>query len=192
VNLKQLFIKNRSYRRFFQEEKIDIYQLKEMVENVRYSASAANLQPMKFILVNQAEMNTQIYEHLNWAAYLKDWKGPEEGERPAAYIIMIGDRKKSPYIDWDYGIALQTILLNAVDKGYGGCSILAFHKEKVRQLLSIPEQFEVAIVIALGKPKENVVIDIVKDGDIRYWRDKDQRHHVPKRDLEELIYQVID
>lgn len=191
MKLRELLLKNRSYRRFFQEDKIEIEDLKKMVENVRFSASAANIQPLKFILITDEAMNEKIFPNLNWAAYLKDWSGPDEGERPSAYIVMIGYQKKSPYIGWDYGIALQTILMGAVEKGYGGCSILAFDKKKVRQLLEIPDEFEIAIVIALGKPKEQVLIDEVSDGDIRYWRDENQVHHVPKRSLAELIYKEI-
>jgi len=191
MELRDLLIKNRSYRRFFQNEKIDLKDLREIVENIRFSASAANIQPIKFIIVNEKTKKEEIFPHLKWAGYLKDWNGPEEGERPPAYIIMIGNRKMSPYIDWDYGIALQTILMSAVDKGWGGCAILAFDKDKVRQVLEVPEEFEMGLVIALGKPKEKVVIDDVRDGDIKYWRGKDQTHHVPKKSLNELIYKEI-
>lgn len=191
MTLKELLLKNRSYRRFYQDEKIGADALREMVENVRFTPSAANKQPLKFVIVTDGSMNEKIFSHLKWAAYLKDWDGPEPGERPSAYIVMLGNRKASPYIDGDYGIAMQTILLSAVEKGYGGCLIASYDKEKVRQLLDIPEELELSVVIALGKPKEEVVIDTAKDGDIKYWRDENRVHHVPKRCLEELIHKEV-
>jgi len=191
MTLRELLLKTRSYRRFYQDETIGAGDLKEIVENVRFTPSAANKQPLKFVIVTDASMGGKIFALLKWAAYLKDWDGPGPGERPSAYIVMLGNRKASPYIDGDYGIAMQTILLSAVEKGYGGCLIASYDKEKVRQLLDIPEELELSVVIALGKPKEEVVIDTAEDGDIKYWRDENRVHHVPKRSLEELIYKEV-
>lgn len=191
MNLRELLLKNRSYRRFYQDEKVSAETLKEFVENVRFTPSAANKQPLKFVLVTDVSMNEQIFSHLKWAAYLSDWDGPEQGERPSAYMVLLGNRKASPYIDADYGIAMQTVLLSAVEKGYGGCLIGSYDKEKVRRLLDIPEELELSVVIALGKPKEKVVVEPVKDDDIKYRRDEHQVHHVPKRSTEELIFKIV-
>jgi nitroreductase len=191
MNLRELLLKNRSYRRFYQDEKISMDTLREIVENVRFTPSAANKQPLKFVLVTDESMNEKIFSHLKWAGYLKDWDGPEHGERPSAYIILMGNRKGSPNIDADFGITMQTILLSAVEKGYGGCLIGSYDKENVRRLLDIPEEFELSVVVALGKPKEQLVVEPVKDDDIKYWRDEHQVHHVPKRTAEELIYKAI-
>ncbi|MCX6578891.1 MAG: nitroreductase family protein [Candidatus Aminicenantes bacterium] len=191
MTLRELLLINRSYRRFYQEVKITGDELKDMVENVRFTPSAANKQPLKFILVSDESMNRDIFPHLKWAGYLPDWDGPGVGERPTAYIIMLGKRKESPNIDADYGIAMQTILLSAAEKGYGGCLIGSLDKDKIRLLLDIPDELEISVIIALGKPKEKVVIDEVKNGDIKYWRDEHQVHHVPKRSLAELVYREI-
>ncbi|HLP58645.1 MAG TPA: nitroreductase family protein [Candidatus Deferrimicrobium sp.] len=191
MTLRDLLLKTRSYRRFYEEKKISIEELKEMVDNVRLAPSAANKQPLKFILVTDENMNQKIFPYLRWAGYLPEWDGPGVGERPTAYIIMMGNRKESPNIDADYGIAMQTIMLSAVEKGYGGCLIGSFDKDKVRELLNIPSELETPVIFALGKPKEEVVIDEVKEGNIKYWRDEQQVHHVPKRKLEDLIFKLI-
>ena len=191
MDLKELLLKNRSYRRFYQEEKLDMPLLEDIIRNVRVTPSPANLQPLKFVLINDAAVNDKIFPSLKWAAYIKDWPGPEEGERPAAYILILGDRKKSAHIHWDYGIAMQTILLSAVDRGYGGCAIAAFDKEKVREILAIPRELEVAAVIALGKPKEKVVLEDLADDDITYRRDAEGVHHVPKRKVKDLIFRKV-
>lgn len=186
--IRDLIEKNRSCRRFDESAAISEIQLRNWVDLARLSASGANLQPLKFMLANQPERNAAIFECLAWAGYLKDWKGPERGERPAAYIVILGDTEIGKRFDTDLGIAAQSILLGAVEAGYGGCMIASIQQDKLRGALEIPERYNILLVIALGKPVEQVVIEPVKpDGNIQYWRDADGTHHVPKRDLDELI-----
>jgi nitroreductase len=186
--IRDLILKNRSYRRFHQEVAIDRETLRELVDLARCSASAANRQPLKYILSCQPEKNALIFKHLAWAASLKDWPGPSEGERPSAYIIVLGDTEISKNFGVDPGIAAQSILLGAVDRGLGGCMLAAIQRDGLRKDLNIPERYEIILAIALGKPKEKVVLETVgPDGDTRYWRDKESVHHVPKRRLDDII-----
>jgi nitroreductase len=186
--LKDLILKNRSYRRFYEEVPVEIETLRELVDLARLSASSANLQPLKYILSCNPQRNALIFPNLAWAGYLKDWPGPSEGERPSAYIIILGDKKISKSFACDHGIAAQSILLGAVEKGLGGCIIGSINKDGLRKALKIPLQYEILLVLALGKPKEKVVVETVgSDGDIRYWRDNEGMHHVPKRKLSEII-----
>jgi len=184
------FEKNRSYRRFYQDVEIPESDLKKMVNAARLSPSSRNVQPIKFFICNDASFNARIFPLLGWAGYLKEWPGPKEGERPSGYIILLHDKDISASYSCDHGIFAQSILLQAVDLEYGGCMIATYHKQQLSQLLKLPEHLEPILVIALGKPKETVVIDRVKEGDIRYFRDEQQIHHVPKRSLEELIYEI--
>lgn len=186
--LQDLILKNRSYRRFHQDVPVSLETLRELVDLARLSASARNGQPLKYVLCCDRATNAAIFPTLAWAGYLTDWPGPPEGERPSAYIIVLGDKTVSQSFGVDHGIAMQSILLGAVEKGLGGCMIGSIQRERLRQLLGIPAHFEILNVVALGKPKETVVIDPVgPNGDIKYWRDKDQVHHVPKRRLEDVI-----
>ena len=186
--LKGLILKNRSYRRFFQEKPIKLEILRELVDLARLSPSASNLQPLKYILSNDPKKNALIFPHLAWAGYLKGWSGPSEGERPSAYIIILGDTKISKSFGCDHGIAAQTILLGGTEKGFGGCVIGSIDEEGLRKALEIPNHFEILLVIALGKPKEKVKVEKVgPSGDIKYWRDKEGIHHVPKRNLDDII-----
>jgi nitroreductase len=188
MTMKELVAKNRSYRRFHQDASVSRETLVELVGLARLSATAANMQPLKFLLSTDASRNALIFPHLAWAAYLKDWSGPPEGERPAAYIIVLGDRNLKQSFGCDHGISAQSILLGAVEKGLGGCIIASIRRPELCRALSIPDHLEVLLAIALGRPKEQVVIEAVgPGGDIRYWRDADRVHHVPKRSLEELI-----
>lgn len=182
------FLKNRSYRRFYQSEDISTEDLRSMVDAARLSPSSRNIQPIKFYICNNREMNDKIFPNLGWAGYLKEWDGPSVGEQPSAYIILLHDKSISAGYSCDHGIFAQSALLRAVELGYGGCMIATFKKDILTPLLNLPEHLEIIMVIALGKPKEIVVVDEVKDGDIKYWRDPQQVHHVPKRDLDELIW----
>ncbi|MDY6951752.1 MAG: nitroreductase family protein [Thermodesulfobacteriota bacterium] len=186
--LRDLVSRNRSYRRFYQDVEVDMKTLEDLVDLARLSASAANLQPLKYILSCSAEKNALIFSHLAWAAYLKDWPGPPEGERPSAYMIVLGDRRVCPSFGCDHGIAAQSILLGATERGLGGCILGAIQRKELREALDVPAHYEILIAIALGKPKESVKIETVaSDGEIKYWRDEEGTHHVPKRSLDQII-----
>jgi len=158
-----------------------------MINAARLSASARNAQPLKYFLSNAAEINEKIFPSLAWAGYLKDWPGPAPGERPSAYIVQLHDTTITGNYFCDDGIAAQSILLTAVEKGLGGCIIASVKKEQLAKTLDLPGHLEIIQVIALGKPAEKVVIEEMQQGDIKYWRDENGIHHVPKRPLEELI-----
>lgn len=186
--IRNLILRNRSYRRFHEEEAIETKTLRELVDLARLSPSAGNLQPLKYVITCSPERNDLIFPHLAWAGYLKNWPGPAEGERPSGYIIILGDKRLKPSFGCDHGIAAQSILLGAAEKGLGGCIIASIQREKLREVLQVDPDLEILLVIALGKPKETVVIEEVgSDGSIKYWRDKEGKHHVPKRSLEEII-----
>jgi len=186
--LEDLVRKNRSYRRFHQDVVVDIETLRALVNLARLSASGSNLQPLKYILSCQPETNARIFSQTHWAGYLKDWPGPAEGERPAAYIVILGDTEIRKSFGCDHGIAAQSIMLGATERGLGGCMIGSIDKSGLRQVLDIPEQYEILLILALGKPKETVVLEAVgPDGDTKYYRDTDGMHHVPKRPLDELV-----
>jgi nitroreductase len=180
--------KNRTYRRFHEEVRIDRSDLEQWIELARLTSSGGNLQSLKYILSADVNKNAQIFPHLRWAGYLKDWHGPSEGERPAAYIVMLIDKEVSSNPMWDHGLACQSILLGAVEKGFGGCMFGAIDRKGLTETLQIPERYEILLVIALGKPKEEVVLEELADPkNVKYWRDEAGVHHVPKRQLDQLI-----
>lgn len=185
--IRDLILRNRSYRRFDQNIFIEKELLIRWTDLARMGASGMNNQPLKYIISNDFEKNERIFETLKWAGYLKDWDGPISGERPSAYIIQMLDTQIAQNYFCDDGIAAQNILLGAVEKGFGGCILRAIDREKLSRNLSIPKRFQIINVIALGKPIEIVQLEEIKDGDVKYWRDKDNVHHVPKRPLSEII-----
>ena len=156
--IKDLILKNRSYRRFHQDVPISMDMLKELVDLARISNSGANKQPLKYILVCDPGINAKIFDQIGWAGALRDWPGPEDGERPTAYIIVLRDTAIG-MAGVDHGIACTNILLGAVEKGFGGCMLATVKKSEVTAILDIDENYEILLVVALGKPKELVQLD---------------------------------
>lgn len=189
--LRDLILKNRSYRRFYEDEPIAPATMRSLVDLARLSASAANLQPLKFVISCEPAVNALIFPHLRWAGYLKDWGGPVSGERPAGYIIILQDTAISKTLGCDHGIAAQSILLGATETGLGGCIIASIDKKALAGVLALPQQYDILLVLSLGRPKEKVVLDtLAPEGNVRYWRDEHEIHHVPKRRLEDLIIEL--
>ena len=185
--LYDLIRKTRSFRRFKEDETVDQETLRYLVEMARLGGSARNVQPLKYVLVNSPALRAEIFPHLAWAGYLKEWPGPREGERPAAYIVCLLDTSLSQEADCDLGIATQNILLAASGKGLGGCRIASI-APGLREVIGLEDHLQIIQVVALGKPAETVLLEEKGPGeDIKYWRDADQVHHVPKRSLQEII-----
>lgn len=185
---RDLVLSGRSYRRFQESERIDATTLKALIDLARCTPSAGNLQPLKYIISCTPEKNAKVFSCLAWAGYLTEWPGPSEGERPSGYIVVLGDTSIAKGFGCDHGIAAETILLGATELGLGGCIFGAINRDRLRSELGIHSQFEILLVIALGKPIEKVVLeDVASGGSIKYYRDEAQVHHVPKRKLEDII-----
>jgi len=185
---RDLIMRSRSYRRFYEDTPIDEATLRELVDLARCSPSGSNRQPLKYRLVCTLQENALVFGTLSWAGALRDWPGPPEGERPSAYIVILGDTTINKSFGVDHGIAAQSMMLGANEKGLGGCMIASVERDELRRHLNLPEHLEILLVLALGKPKETVVLEEMgSGGDHRYWRDSDSVHHVPKRRLEDII-----
>ncbi len=185
--LKELLVRNRSYRRFDESKRISGETLAELVDLCRYCASGRNLQPLKYRLVYSEEEAGAVFPLLAWAGYLTDWPGPEAGERPAAYIVQCLDKSLTDNPMCDDGLHLEAITLGAACKGLGGCIIKSFNRDGLKMLLDLPGNLEPLHVLALGVPVEEVIVEEMKGGDIKYWRDDKRIHHVPKRSLKEIL-----
>jgi nitroreductase len=190
MKLKDLILKTRSYRRFDESHHIDANILEAIIDLARLSASSANRQPLKYLIYNTPEDCTRIFPSLAWAGYLKGWQGPVKGERPSGYIIILGDKTISEVFSVDHGIAAQSIMLGASEAGLGGCMIGSIKREELRKELNIPDKFDILLILGLGKPVERIIIDEIKDDDVKYWRDSEMNHHVPKRNLKDLIIKL--
>jgi nitroreductase len=177
MDFESLIVRNRSYRRFDRSKAVERETLRRLVDIARRTASAANRQPLKYVLLNHADTCARLFRHLRWAGALKDWPGPAEGERPTAYIIILCDTHISKNAGCDHGIAAQSMLLAAVEKGLGGCMIGTVQRDGVRK--------------EFGIPAEKCVLEDMEPGaSTDYYRDAQDVHHVPKRPLDEVILEL--
>jgi len=185
--LEALVKRTRTFRRFDEQVRIRKSDLLALVNLARFTASGGNQQSLKYLLVCDRRRCALVFPCLAWAAYLKDWAGPAPGERPAAYILILGDTAIRRDVGCDHGLASQSIMLGATCLGLGGCIIGSVRRDRLRAALRIPARFEIPLVLALGRPRESVVLEPVRGGRIEYWRDARGRHHVPKRALRDLV-----
>lgn len=190
--IADLVRRSRSIRRFKEDQPIPRETLWALADLGRLSPCGGNQQPLKYIISSYPDLNAQIFESLTWASALTDWDGPVEGERPTGYIVILCDTRISTSIGCDHGIAAQSIMLGAAERGFGGCILGAVRRDVLRDVLNIPERYTIQLVLALGVPAETVVIDEVgEDGGTAYWRAPDGTHHVPKRTLDQVIVEFM-
>ncbi len=188
--MKEIISQTRTYRKFDASYRIPYESILEIIELARLAGSARNCQPWQYLPVIDQNRCDAIFPHLAWAGYLTDWKGPTENQRPTAYILCFLNTQwlkvSRQEAAFDLGIASQNMLLGATSLGLGGCRIGAF-SPKLAKLFELPEHIELAHVIALGKPAEKVVLEECQDENIKYWRDENSVHHVPKRKLSDIL-----
>lgn len=186
MNTYQLILKRRTIRKFSQR-KIEKHNLLDCVNAARLAPSAANLQPLEYILVT-TDLD-KVFQNTYWAAYLKD-RAPKKGEEPTAYIVVISNTKISEDNKYDVGLAVANIILTALERGIVSCIIGSLNRSQLIKNLVIPENYVVELVVALGYPKQVSVEDEFK-GDVKYWLDEKGRLHVPKRKQEDILHEEI-
>ncbi len=189
--LKDLLIKTRSYRNFDRSVSIDRETLLELIALCRYTPATANRQPLKYAYAYKREDCDRIFPNLAWAGYLAENKPPFEGNEPAAYILLCVDNEIMKEADVDVGICAQVIVMGAMEKGLGACMIGSIKKAEIVNIFSLPQNIVPRLIIALGAPNEKIVLTDVKNGNIKYYRDADNTHYVPKRTLDEIVLPEI-
>lgn len=190
--ISEIVSATRTVRRYREEKSIGENTLLELLDLARLGGSARNSQPLRYLIINDPAAREKVFPHLGWAGYLTDWPGPGPGERPSAYIVCLLARRRCPGPEheahFDLGISTQNMLLGAAEKGIFGCRIASFSR-KLQDDLQIDEDHKILLVLAMGYPAEKVVLEEVGEkGDIRYWRDDNGVHHVPKRSREDILY----
>lgn len=179
-----LILERRTIRKFAQK-KIEKSELLECLNAARLAPSAANKQPLEYVLVTKALGS--VFECLKWAGYLEDG-APKKDERPAAYVVVVSNTEISTSSRYDAGLAAENLVLAALEKGIGSCIIRSVDKEKLVEALAIPKNYEIEMVIALGYPKQKAVEEEFK-GDVKYWLDERGVLHVPKRKLKDIMHE---
>jgi nitroreductase len=187
MDIYETAISRRSIRRL-KDMPISREILKRCVNAARLAPSAANLQPLEYIVVDDDQLLPQVFSTLFWAAYISPAGNPPQGKRPKAYIIILKNRDigVSPSV-YDVGAAMENIILVALEEGIGSCPVASGDRDKLRRTLDIPGGYEIPLVMALGYPDESPVAESF-DGSIKYWKDQDGVLHVPKKKLEVVLH----
>jgi len=186
ISTYELILKRRTIRKF-KQVKIEPSTLTKLINAARHAPSASNLQPIKYIIVDDQNEVKEMFKHVKWAGYIAPEGNPKEGEEPVAYIIVLADTRirKSGY-ELDIGAAIQNILLTAAEEGIGTCWIGSVDRDAVRKLFNIEDHLVINSVIALGYNGEEPVVEDMEDS-IKYYKDENGVLHVPKRKLEDII-----
>ena len=177
----------RTIRRF-KAEPVAGDLLERLVDVGRLAPSAANLQPLEFIVVDEAGLKAEVFPCLKWAAYIAPAGNPGPGEEPAAYIVTLANTKvREKMFEYDIGAAMENMTLAALAEGVGSCWMLSIDRDRLRAVLGVPEDYKVDSVLALGYPAEEPAAEVMGES-CRYWKDAEGRLHVPKRALASVIH----
>lgn len=186
MNVYDAICSRRSIRRF-QQKAVDIKLLKKFVNGARLAPSAANLQPLEYIIVTDRNLCSRIFDTIGWAAYIKPRWAPSEDERPTAYIIVLVKDIDNKYYLRDVSLASENIVLAAEEERVGSCILCSIDRDRIREILRVPKELHVDSLIALGYKAEKAVVEDLKDS-VKYWRDENEVLHVPKRKLEDIFH----
>jgi nitroreductase len=182
----EAIISRRTIRRFKQKP-IDVKLLKRFVNAARVAPSAANLQPLEYFILNEKKLCAQVFETLGWAGYIKPKWTPDKSERPTAYIVILVRDDLNKYYKWDVGLSAENIMLVAEEQNIGSCILLNINRNKIRELLDIPDSLYIDSVIALGYKSETAIMEDMVDS-VEYYRDENEVLHVPKRKLTDIFH----
>jgi len=162
--------------------------LERLVEAARLAPSAANLQPLEFIVVDADGPRAEIFPCLKWAAYIAPAGDPRPGEEPAAYVVTLSNTQiREKMFEYDIGAAMENMILAALEEGVGSCWMLSIDRDRLRTILGVPEHYRIDSVLALGYPAEDPAVEVMTDS-CRYWKDEAGRLHVPKRPLGSALH----
>lgn len=189
-SLKELVLKNRSYRGYDNTVRQTRETLLALVDHARLMPAAKNVQPLKYFLAYEKEIVDQIQAQTKWAGLLSDLNLPFANTAPTSFIVVLQDKEiESALAQFqnDVGIVAATLTLAATEAGLGCCMIGAYSAAGVKEAMQLPEHLSPVLVIAIGKPAEKIVLTEAKAGQVAYYRDENNVHYVPKRPLEEIV-----
>lgn len=177
-----LAVERRTIRKF-KPDPVPRDLLERMVDAARLAPSAANVQPLEFIVVDGGAAKAEVFPALKWAAYIAPAGDPRPGEEPAAYVVTLVDSKlREKTFEYDVGAAMENMILVALAEGVGACWLLSIDRDRLRAALGVPDGYRVDSVLALGYPAEEPSAEVMGES-CRYWKDEAGRLHVPKRAL---------
>lgn len=185
-SLDSLLKKNRSYRGYDNSWKVPVSVLEKMVEVTQWVPTGKNQQAFRFKFVTEESEVRTVTENVKMGALLPELHLPMPGTEPPAYIIVCTTVPECKRVQVDAGIAVQSMLLKAVEMGYNGLIIAAFNAKKLTEAFALP--YPPVLVLAVGKGAEKIeMTEISADESHNYYRDENGTHFVPKVRWQELV-----
>lgn len=191
MDFEEVIYKRRTIRRFKQIP-VPIDLLRKIVDFARVAPAGQNIQSIEYIIITNQEFREKLFQCLSWAGALPpEMRTPEEGRKPMSYIIVLTNNDIKKGAEFDVGAAVENILLGCVNFGLGACWMGAIDRGNIQSIFKIPKNYEVKHVISIGYPDEESVIEPYKDT-FKYWKDESGKMHIPKRDLDKIIFKIIE
>lgn len=172
--------------RKFKQEPVSREILMKCVDAARLSPSGANTQPLKYIVVDDKKLLSEVFSTVSWARRISGYKHTPN-EVPTAYVVMLLDTKIREQPGNDVGIAAMSICMVAYEEGVASCMLGSVDKERLRKILKVPESLQIQLVVALGYPLERSKAIEMKGNDAKYWFDENGVLNVPKRRLDDIV-----
>jgi nitroreductase len=187
MTVHDLILSRRTIRQF-KADPIPRELLTRLAEAGRLAPSAANLQPLEFIAVDDRTACARLFPCLKWAAYIAPNGDPRPGFEPSAYIVvLVNTAIRDKMYEYDVGAAVENMILAALAESVGSCWLISIDRPKIAEVLGVPVGYRVDSVLALGQPAESPVAEEMRDS-VKYWKDEVGRLHVPKRPLAAVLH----
>ncbi|MCX6560124.1 MAG: nitroreductase family protein [Candidatus Aminicenantes bacterium] len=187
MNVHEAVMTRRTIRQY-QPRPVVREALERLVDAGRLAPSAANLQPLEFIVVDEPEVCARVFPALKWAAYIHPHGDPKPGQEPQAYIfVLVNTKVREKMYEYDVGAAVEAMAVSAWSEGIGSCWLISIDRARIQETLGIPEPYRVDSVLALGYPAETSTVEDYADSP-RYWKNPDGSFHVPKRKLRDVCH----
>ncbi|MCX6563666.1 MAG: nitroreductase family protein [Candidatus Aminicenantes bacterium] len=187
MSLYDLIVSRRSIRQFGSKP-VGRDILTKIVNAGRLAPSAANLQPLEFVVIDEEALKKEIFACLKWASAIAPRGNPRPGHEPQAYVaVLVNSRIRDKMYEYDVGAAIENMSLAALEEGIAGCWLISIDKPKTIELLNIPDSHKLDSILALGYPGQVSKAEDFVDS-TKYWQDEDFTFHVPKRKLENVLH----
>jgi nitroreductase len=194
MDIYEAVTKRRSIREF-RDIPVPYDVLERCVNAARLAPSAMNCQLCEYIIVDDEQLLPRVFDAVvSWVGVPRPKDGWPQGRRPRAYIVILINVPLEAEMgavrtntNFDVALAAENMVLVALEQGLGSCVMTGVDRDKLRQVLNIPDKYEIALVVALGFPDENPVIEVATDS-IKRWIDSKGVRHIPKRKLEDITH----
>ncbi len=181
-------IVSRRTKRKYTQQRVSRDLLETLVEYARFTPTGANLQPLKFAIID-GDRAEEVFPLTKWSGYHPE-DAPKADEQPPSYIAILGDNeiKSNGQFETDAGAAGVVICLAAEELGLSTCWLGSIKREEIKELLKLSKKYSLLYLIAVGYSDQKASF-IDCNTDVKYFM-KDDVLTVPKRTKDEILIEI--